>query len=72
MLSAMRCVRCGRALFSTPAVSIQSRAGPLHFGPKCAEIAGLAEKTRKAGKVSPPRKRPETESVDGQLDLFAQ
>lgn len=36
----MKCVLCGRALFSA-ALSVPTRNGPLAYGPVCAKKAGL-------------------------------
>lgn len=43
----------------------------MHFGPKCAAIAGLLDKENKAQKAPSTRRR-KVEAEDGQLDLFAQ
>lgn len=40
----MRCVRCDRPL-NKPAKTIESKHGPLMWGPVCARKAGLVEPT---------------------------
>jgi hypothetical protein len=42
----MRCIRCQKPL-NRPALSILTKRGYAHYGPKCARLAGLTQpKTR--------------------------
>lgn len=66
----MKCERCGRAILTTPAASIKSRAGALVYGPKCAALMGILPKADRRLKVN--QVKPLDEKPPGQLDLFAQ
>ena len=46
----MKCARCGRPL-TVPAVAIQTRHGPIAFGPKCARLADLVQHKQRAPKM---------------------
>lgn len=64
----MRCVRCKRPLI-TPAAEARTRAGVVAWGPKCAIMAGLIERRRRARKVKP---EPTTDDADQMALEFAQ
>ena len=64
----MRCVICHRPLQAATA-TIQSRNGPLSFGPECARRAGLTHKAIRQRLQSVPRA---TKPDSAQIDLFAE
>lgn len=61
----MRCERCKRPL-NAAAWSIQTKSGPLNFGPKCAKLAGYTRaESRRAARVV----KPEHTKDESQLEL---
>lgn len=62
----MRCVMCHRPLTAATA-TIQSRNGPLSFGPDCARRAGLTQRAiRQRLHLAPRPTKPDS----AQIDLF--
>lgn len=62
----MRCVSCNRPL-GIPTVQVNTKAGPLGWGPVCARRAGLLDKLPRARK---PRSRAaDVETNPDQLTL---
>lgn len=43
----MHCVHCGRRIFRDPAATVTTRNGALHWGPKCAAMAGILRDTKR-------------------------
>lgn len=48
----MKCVRCGRDL-KDPAKTIQTRQGPISWGPVCAVRDGLIEPKHRQKQITP-------------------
>lgn len=61
----MHCTRCHKPL-TRPALSILTRRGYQHWGPKCARKAGLIQAKRKAPRIR--REQPETDPRQMALD----
>lgn len=53
----MKCVRCGRALL-VPTKTINSRNGPIGWGPVCAFKDGLIERTRRVRSLVAQHEQP--------------
>lgn len=51
----MRCIHCNRPM-KEPAVTIKSLAGPIYWGPKCAERAGIRMESRSKGRTANPQR----------------
>jgi hypothetical protein len=64
----MRCTRCKKPL-SRSALSILTRRGYQHWGPKCARLAGLIQPRRKAVRIRSAQ--PETDPRQMALELAA-
>lgn len=64
----MRCTVCHRPLTAATA-TIQSRNGPLSFGPDCARRAGLTHKAIRLRLQSTPKP---TKPDAAQIDLFGE
>lgn len=64
----MRCTRCHKPLIR-PALSILTRRGYQHWGPKCARLAGLIQPRRKSVRIR--HAHPETDPRQMALDLAA-
>jgi hypothetical protein len=62
----MRCHRCKKPL-SRPSLSILTRRGYQHFGPKCARLAGLIQPKRKSVRIR--HAQPETDPRQMALSL---
>jgi hypothetical protein len=66
----MRCERCQRPL-NKPAWSIQTRAGRLNYGPKCARMAGLLEPEKRTKAPKPARTTEEEAQLALDLEFAA-
>ncbi len=65
----MKCVRCGRALL-VPTKTINSRNGPLGWGPVCAMKDGLIQRNpRVRALVAPQEQPPEVDPSQMALEL---
>lgn len=64
----MRCHRCKKPLIR-PSLSILTRRGYQHWGPKCARLAGLIHPKRKAARIR--HAQPETDPRQMALELAA-
>lgn len=64
----MRCTRCHKPL-TRPALSILTRRGYQHWGPKCARLADLIQPRRKAVRIRSAQ--PETDPRQLALELAA-
>lgn len=60
----MHCVHCGRPLFRVPAATVTTRNGALHWGPKCARMAGLLTPRRPERKARQARATRHTDQLD--------
>lgn len=56
------CIRCRRPLLRA-SITVGTAAGPRMFGPKCAQLAGLAPKPQKR-KQKPVRRREDPQQLD--------
>lgn len=68
----MRCCICHRPL-TKPAATIQSRGGPMLFGPDCARTAGLTVRNVRAALARPktPRAKRHADQLELQLEVAA-
>ena len=65
----MRCCICHRPL-TKPAATIQSRGGPMLFGPDCARKAGLTpQAAKRRAALAPTRQRVVRHEEQMQLQL---
>lgn len=56
----MKCTRCNRPIFSTPAATVKTRRGVAAYGPKCARIMGLTESAARTQAIQATPKRRKT------------
>ena len=66
----MRCVRCDRPL-THPAKTIDSKHGPLMWGPVCAQKAGLIEPKHRQRTLITHHQAPEVDENQMALELTA-
>ena len=66
----MHCVRCGRPLI-TPAKAIDSKHGPLMWGPVCALKSGLIELKARQPTLITHQQAPEVDENQMALELTA-
>lgn len=64
----MRCTVCNRPM-TKAAATINSRGGPLHFGPECARRAGLTPAAVRLAKLRTPIRRVRVEETQIPLEL---
>jgi hypothetical protein len=66
----MKCQRCNRPIFKTPAATVKTKSGVAAYGPKCAQIMGFTEaaaKTRAA--LATPKRRKTANETQLELEL---
>lgn len=68
----MRCTVCNRPMTKATA-TINSRSGPLHFGPECARRAGLTPAAVRLAKLRTPTRtrRPADTQIPLELEIAA-
>ena len=57
------CIRCRRPLLRA-SITIGTASGPRMFGPRCAQMAGLAPKPQKRKPAKHPAGRPDPQQLD--------
>lgn len=68
----MKCARCSRPIFKTPAATVKTRRGIAAYGPKCAGLMGLTEsaaRARATQATASRRRRRAQDDAQLQLDL---
>ena len=66
----MKCQRCRRPIFSTPAATVKTRSGVKAYGPKCARIMGLTESAARTRAIqAAPKRRKTAEETQLELEL---
>lgn len=66
----MKCARCNRPIFKTPAATVKTRHGVAAYGPKCASLMGLTEAAARARAIqAAPKRRKTAEETQLELEL---
>jgi hypothetical protein len=64
----VRCARCHRPIFKTPAATVKTKRGICAYGPTCARLMGLTESAARARAMQATPKR-RTAADEAQLEL---
>lgn len=66
----MKCQRCRRPIFKTPAATVKTRSGVKAYGPRCARIMGLTEAAARTRAIqAAPKRRKTAEETQLELEL---
>ena len=66
----MKCQRCRRPIFKTPAATVKTRRGVMAYGPTCARIMGLTEAAARTRAIqAAPKRRKTAEETQLELEL---
>ena len=66
----MKCQRCRRPIFKTPAATVKTRRGVMAYGPTCARYMGLTESAARTRAIqAAPKRRKTAEETQLELEL---
>lgn len=66
----MKCQRCRRPIFKTPAATVKTRRGVMAYGPTCARMMGLTEAAvRTRAVLFIPKRRKTANETQLELEL---
>ena len=66
----MKCQRCRRPIFKTPAATVKTRRGVMAYGPTCARYMGLTESAARTRAIqATPKRRKTAEETQLELEL---
>jgi hypothetical protein len=69
----MKCCRCSRPIFNTPAATVKTRRGVMAYGPKCARLMGLTEVAARSRAIqATPKRRKTANETQLELELEAE